>query len=63
MIKLNAEQKNAVETDGNIVVTACPGSGKTRVLTARVVRALGEVFREIQNFVDVRLHEIRIDAA
>lgn len=43
MIRLNAEQKTAVESDGNIVITACPGSGKTRVLTARVIRGLNEL--------------------
>jgi DNA helicase II / ATP-dependent DNA helicase PcrA len=48
MILLNEEQQEAVEFKGNVVVTACPGSGKTRVLTARVIRALGELasFRE-----------------
>lgn len=43
MIKLNNEQRDAVDAIGDIVVTACPGSGKTRVLTARVVKALGEL--------------------
>jgi DNA helicase-2/ATP-dependent DNA helicase PcrA len=43
MIKLNDEQRDAVEATGNIVVTACPGSGKTRVLTARVVKAIDEL--------------------
>ena len=43
MIPLNREQQAAVDFDGNLVVTACPGSGKTRVLTARVIRALGEL--------------------
>ena len=43
MIRLNAEQKTAVECDGNVVITACPGSGKTRVLTARVIRGLNEL--------------------
>jgi superfamily I DNA/RNA helicase len=43
MISLNDEQKRAVEHVGNVVVTACPGSGKTRVLTARVIRGLGEL--------------------
>jgi DNA helicase-2/ATP-dependent DNA helicase PcrA len=42
MIKLNDEQREAVDAEGNIVVTACPGSGKTRVLTARLLRALDE---------------------
>ena len=43
MISLNPEQQAAVAYSGNIVVTACPGSGKTRVLTARVLRAVGEL--------------------
>jgi DNA helicase-2/ATP-dependent DNA helicase PcrA len=43
MISLNPEQTAAVAYDGNVVVTACPGSGKTRVLTARVMRGLDEL--------------------
>jgi DNA helicase II / ATP-dependent DNA helicase PcrA len=43
MIKLNEDQQRAVEFEGNIVITACPGSGKTRVLTARVMRGLAAV--------------------
>jgi DNA helicase II / ATP-dependent DNA helicase PcrA len=43
MIRLNAEQIAAVECDGNVVITACPGSGKTRVLTGRVIRGLNEL--------------------
>lgn len=43
MIRLNDEQQDAVDYDGNLVVTACPGSGKTRVLTARVIRGLQEL--------------------
>ena len=43
MIPLNEEQKIAVNYDGNVVVTACPGSGKTRVLTARVIKGLLEL--------------------
>jgi DNA helicase-2/ATP-dependent DNA helicase PcrA len=43
MIRLNPEQKAAVECDGNVAITACPGSGKTRVLTARVIRGLNEL--------------------
>jgi len=30
--KLNEEQKNVVRHTGNILLTACPGSGKTRVI-------------------------------
>lgn len=40
---LNDEQRDAVDCDGNVVVTACPGSGKTRVLTARVVRGISQL--------------------
>jgi DNA helicase II / ATP-dependent DNA helicase PcrA len=43
MIRLNPEQQIAVNYDGNVVVTACPGSGKTRVLTARLIRGLSEL--------------------
>ncbi|MEX0599856.1 MAG: ATP-dependent helicase [Rhodothermales bacterium] len=42
MNALNPEQDHAANTCGNVVVTACPGSGKTRVLTARVLRGLLE---------------------
>jgi DNA helicase-2/ATP-dependent DNA helicase PcrA len=35
-MKLSIEQKNAVDCNGNVYVTACPGSGKTRALTARI---------------------------
>jgi DNA helicase-2/ATP-dependent DNA helicase PcrA len=43
-MKLNPEQRRAaIEYEGNVVVTACPGSGKTRVLTARVMRGLLEL--------------------
>jgi DNA helicase-2/ATP-dependent DNA helicase PcrA len=30
--KLNDEQRLAVQQDGNVLLTACPGSGKTRVI-------------------------------
>jgi superfamily I DNA/RNA helicase len=43
MIHLNEQQKVAVEYLGNAVVTACPGSGKTRILTYRVIRGLEQL--------------------
>jgi DNA helicase-2/ATP-dependent DNA helicase PcrA len=43
MIRLNAAQMDAVAYDGNVVITACPGSGKTRVLTARAIRGILEL--------------------
>ncbi len=43
MIRLNPEQQTTVDCNGNVVVTACPGSGKTRVLTARVIRGLSDL--------------------
>lgn len=43
MIRLSAQQWEVVELQGHVVVTACPGSGKTRVLTARIIRGLAEL--------------------
>jgi len=40
MIKLSEEQSNAVNHIGNVYVTACPGSGKTRALTARLALSM-----------------------
>jgi DNA helicase-2/ATP-dependent DNA helicase PcrA len=40
---LTAEQKNAVRYDKNLMLTACPGSGKTRVIISKLSRVLDEV--------------------
>jgi DNA helicase-2/ATP-dependent DNA helicase PcrA len=37
MITLTDEQRAAVQADGNIFLSACPGSGKTRVITAKLL--------------------------
>ena len=41
-IKLDRAQQEAVDTEGNLVVAAIPGSGKTAVLTHRVKRLIDE---------------------
>lgn len=40
MDELNSQQKKAVETEGHCLVTACPGAGKTKVLSYRAARLL-----------------------
>jgi DNA helicase-2/ATP-dependent DNA helicase PcrA len=42
-MKLSFEQHAAVECNGNAYVTACPGSGKTRALTARIAKGIEEL--------------------
>jgi len=40
---LNDQQKEAVISSGNVLLTACPGSGKTRVLTYKVAYELQNI--------------------
>lgn len=40
---LNNEQKQAVQQDGNVLLTACPGSGKTRVIIHKLAYELGQL--------------------
>lgn len=43
MIPLTDEQKAAVEHDGTLCLTSCPGSGKTRTIIAKLQRCIDEV--------------------
>jgi DNA helicase-2/ATP-dependent DNA helicase PcrA len=42
-MRLTAEQKAAVRCDDNVMLTACPGSGKTRVIVSKLVRVVEAV--------------------
>jgi DNA helicase-2/ATP-dependent DNA helicase PcrA len=42
-VSLTAEQADAVAQKGNVLLTACPGSGKTRTLSAKALQELGGV--------------------
>jgi DNA helicase-2/ATP-dependent DNA helicase PcrA len=42
-MKLTAQQLKAVGHDGNLLLQACPGSGKTRTIIARLVREIEKV--------------------
>ncbi len=42
-MELSVEQHAAVNFNGNAYVTACPGSGKTRALTARIAKGVEEL--------------------
>lgn len=43
---LNAEQVEAINEPGNVFLSACPGSGKTRTLTYRIAKQLSELKSE-----------------
>ena len=40
---LTAEQQGAVRCDEDLVLTACPGSGKTRVIISKLSRVINEI--------------------
>ena len=39
-MKLTPQQREAVEHDGNIMLKACPGSGKTRAIVAKLINVV-----------------------
>ncbi|MED5681987.1 UvrD-helicase domain-containing protein, partial [Enterobacter hormaechei] len=41
--ELNPEQEAAIKEPGNILLTACPGSGKTRTLTYKAAYELSRL--------------------
>jgi DNA helicase-2/ATP-dependent DNA helicase PcrA len=42
-MKLTEEQRNSIKYGGNTFIVACPGSGKTRTLIAKLLRCVDEV--------------------
>jgi len=40
MAKLSAQQQAIIDIEGDVFVTACPGSGKTRLLTEKIANVL-----------------------
>jgi DNA helicase-2/ATP-dependent DNA helicase PcrA len=42
-LTLTAEQKDAVRCDDDLMLTACPGSGKTRVVISKLSRVIDDV--------------------
>jgi DNA helicase II / ATP-dependent DNA helicase PcrA len=42
-VTLTAEQKAAVRCNEDLMLTACPGSGKTRVIISKLSRAIDDV--------------------
>lgn len=43
MVSLNAEQENAISTTGDVLLQACPGSGKTLTLVYKIAEELKKV--------------------
>lgn len=42
-MKLTSQQRTAAEHDGNILLQACPGSGKTRTIIAKLLKEIDRV--------------------
>ena len=43
MANLNSEQQNAIECEDNVLLIACPGSGKTHTLAYKVMSELMKI--------------------
>jgi DNA helicase-2/ATP-dependent DNA helicase PcrA len=39
-MKLTNEQRTAIAQEGHVLLSACPGSGKTRVIISKLMRAI-----------------------
>ncbi len=42
-MKLTPEQRASLEHQGNVVLEACPGSGKTRTIIAKLIRSIAQI--------------------
>lgn len=42
-MRLTSEQRAAIEHNGHVMLSACPGSGKTRVIISKLLRAIDVV--------------------
>lgn len=45
MIKLTKQQISAIDYPGNLIITACPGSGKTTVISEKIRNELENLKR------------------
>ncbi|TWC77315.1 UvrD/REP helicase N-terminal domain-containing protein [Rhizobium sp. SJZ105] len=50
MISLTEEQQSAVEVEKHLLLAACPGSGKTRVILAKLL-GLADTVEESPRFI------------
>jgi DNA helicase II / ATP-dependent DNA helicase PcrA len=56
---LTAEQRAAVACDNDLLLTACPGSGKTRTIAARLAREIDRLRGSPQAAACINLHQRR----
>ena len=62
-MKLTPQQQAAVDFEGHAVITACPGSGKTRTIIAKVLRCIDKLIgtpRKVAciTYTNTAVHEI-----